>query len=460
VPAPDTIFEGIKKLPPGHVLEIAAASLKPLVRPYYDLRAAVAAAPPLTTRAETLALIRATVEEAVESRLMADVPLGAFLSGGVDSSIIVACMARRSSRPVQTFSVGFTDSGATELPYARLVAERYRTDHHELMVQPEMVSLLPSVVRHHGEPFGDTSAIPTRYLCEMTRRNVVVALSGDGGDEVFGGYRRYVWTHVADLIRRLPRPLGWAVAAALRAVPGPRMRWLRRYGRAIDASEAERYLEFVAHFPGDERLNLYAPALAEQFRTDRTAERFAARLSASTAPSVINRLCELDIETYLPDDILTKVDIASMTHSLEARAPLVDHHVVELGARLSGAAKLHHLEEKYLFKQAFADLLPPAILERKKRGFALPTRHWLAGKLHDFARDTLLSESARQRGLFRSEAVTSLLDRHLAGEDHGERIWNLLILEVWFREMVDGRAAFDAALARQEPLATERRPAA
>jgi asparagine synthase (glutamine-hydrolysing) len=458
VPAPDTIFTDIKKLPPGHVLEVVAGQ-PPAVRPYYDLRASVANAPPLTSRAETVALIRSTVEEAVESRLMADVPLGAFLSGGVDSSIIVACMARRSGRPVQTFSVGFTDAGATELPYARLVAERYRTEHHELMVNPEMVSLLPSVVRHHGEPFGDTSAIPTRYLCEMTRRNVIVALSGDGGDEVFGGYRRYVWTHVADVIRRLPRPLGWAVAAALRAVPGPRLRWLRRYGKAIDAPEAERYLEFVAHFPADERLNLYTTGLAERFRTDRTAERFAARLAASTDDSVVNRLCGLDIETYLPDDILTKVDIASMTHSLEARAPLVDHHVVELGARLPALAKLHHTEEKFLFKQAFADLLPPAILERRKRGFALPTRHWLAGKLHDFARDTLLSARARERGLFRPEAVTSLLDRHLGGEDHGERIWNLLILEVWFRELVDGRSAFNTHLAQNENLATAPRPA-
>ena len=452
VPAPDTIFTDVKKLPPGHILELDAGGL-PNVRSYYDLRARAAATPPPATRAEAVALIRSTVEEAVESRLMADVPLGAFLSGGVDSSIVVACMARRSARPVQTFSVGFTESGATELPYARLVAERYRTDHHELMVEPEMISLLPSVVRHHGEPFADTSTIPTRYLCQMTRRNVIVALSGDAGDEIFGGYRRYVWTHVADVIRRLPWPLGRAAAALLRAVPGPRLHWLRRYGMAIDAPEAARYLEFVAHFPGDERGKLYSPALAEQFRTDRTAERFAARLAniaGGPSDAVIDRLCALDLETYLPDDILTKVDIASMTHSLEARAPLVDHHVVEMGARLPAWAKVQHLEGKVLFKEAFEDLLPATILDRGKRGFALPTRTWLAGKLHGFARETLLATRARERGLFRPEAVASLLDRHKAGEDHGERIWNLLILEIWFRELMDGRAAFDADLARRE----------
>src|SRR5438477_1326866 len=263
--------------------------------------------PAPSTRAEALSLIRSRVEGAVESRLMADVPLGAFLSGGVDSSIIVACMARRSSRPVQTFSVGFTDAGATELPYARLVAERYHTDHHELMVEPEMISMLPSVVRHHGEPFADTSSVPTRYLCQMTRRNVIVALSGDAGDEVFGGYRRYIWAHVADVIHRLPRPLGRAISALMRAAPGPRLRPVRRYGLAIEAPEAERYLEFVAHFPADERMRLYTPELAARFRADQTAQRFAAHLAAlggGPDDAVVNRLCGLDLGTYLPDDIL------------------------------------------------------------------------------------------------------------------------------------------------------------
>jgi asparagine synthase (glutamine-hydrolysing) len=449
VPHPDTIFTDIKKLPPGHILEIDAGGT-PSIRSYYDLRARVSAEPGPATRAETLGLIRSTVEEAIESRLMSDVPLGAFLSGGVDSSIVVACMARRSAQPVKTFSVGFSDSGATELPYARLVAERYRTDHHELMVDPEMASLLPSVMRHHGEPFGDTSAIPTRYLCQMTRKDVVVALSGDAGDEIFGGYRRYVWGHVADLIRRLPAPIAIGVAAALRAVPGKRLRWLRRYGLAIGDNEAAGYLEFIGHFPIDERIALYTPDLAGHFQHDETAIRFAARLGALPPGAAVDRLSALDVQTYLPDDILTKVDIASMTSSLEARAPLVDHQVVELGARLPASAKLRHLEGKALFKEAFADLLPPAILERSKRGFALPTRRWLGGKLHGFARETLLSDTARARGLFQPAAVTSLLDRHRAGEDHGERIWNLLALEIWYRELIDGRARFNAELKRRE----------
>jgi asparagine synthase (glutamine-hydrolysing) len=374
---------------------------------------------------------------------MSDVPLGAFLSGGVDSSIVVACMARALGR-VQTFSVGFTEGGRldNELPFARLVAERYGTDHHELIVEPDMVGLLPSIVRHHGEPFGDTSAVPTRYLCEMTRRHVKVALSGDAGDEAFGGYRRYVWAHVAELLGRLPPPLLGAVARALQRLPGRKARWVREYGARLTADEASRYLRFVCHFSASEKGALYTPELARRFAQDATAQSFAAHLGASQATDTVGRLQNLDVETYLPDDILAKVDVASMTHSLEARAPFCDHHVVELGAALPGALKLRAGKGKHIFKRAFADLVPAEILERRKKGFALPTGPWLAGRLHGFARDLLLSERARSRGLFRPEAVEDLLDRHRAGEDHGERLWNLIVLETWQRELVDGRAAF------------------
>jgi asparagine synthase (glutamine-hydrolysing) len=443
VPAPDTIYAAVKKLPPGHTLQIRCGQ-RPVVRRYYAARFA----PELAAIGEEEAArrVRATVEEAVRSRLMSDVPLGAFLSGGIDSSIVVACMARATGRQVKTFSVGFSEGGRAdnELPFARLMAERYRTEHHELVVDPDMVGLLPSIVRHHGEPFADTSAVPTRYLCEMTRRHVTVALSGDAGDEAFGGYRRYVWAHVADLLRRLPGPLPGVVAAAMGVAPGGKARWLREYGARMGDDQATRYLRFVCHFSAAEKADIYTPELRARFARDRTAEAFAARLSASAATDTISRLQDLDVDTYLPDDILTKVDIASMTHSLEARAPLVDHHVVELGAALPGRLKLRGLTGKYILKRAFADLVPAEIVNRKKKGFALPTARWLAGRLHGFARDMLLSPEARGRGFFEPDAVAALLDRHRAGEDHGERIWNLIVLETWHREMVDGRAAFAA----------------
>jgi asparagine synthase (glutamine-hydrolysing) len=455
VPAPHTIYEAVKKLPPGHTLELRPGG-SPVLRRYYQ----ISFAPTLADISEEEAIrrVRETVEEAVRSRLMSDVPLGAFLSGGVDSSIVVACMARAMSEPVKTFSVGFTEGGRgdNELPYARLVAERWRTDHHELIVEPDMVGMLPSIVRHHGEPFADTSAVPTRYLCEMTRRDVTVALSGDAGDEAFGGYRRYVWAHVAERVRRLPAPLARGVAAALAAVPGAKARGVREYGARLGADEASRYLRLICHFSAAEKGALYTPELARRFADDATAASFAAHLGATQAKDTVSRLQNLDVETYLPDDILAKVDVASMTHALEARAPLVDHHVVELGAALPGHLKLRGGKGKHILKRAFADLVPAEILNRRKKGFSLPTGPWLRGRLHGFARETLLSDAARARGLFRPEAVSDLLDRHRAGEDHGERLWNLIVLETWQRELVDGRAAFArkvaataAAIARQ-----------
>jgi asparagine synthase (glutamine-hydrolysing) len=459
VPSPDTIYEGLKKLPAGHTLQLRCGG-RPVVRRYYQ----PSFAPTLAGLSEHEAIeqVRATVEESVRVRLMSDVPLGAFLSGGIDSSIVVACMARATGTPVKTFSVGFSEGGRAdnELPYARLVAERYRTDHYEMVVKPDMVGLLPDIVRHHGEPFADTSAVPTRYLCELARRHVTVALSGDAGDEAFGGYRRYVWAHVADLLLRLPRPLVRAAAALLGAAPGGPARWLREYGARLSDDEATRYLRFICHFSAAEKDEIYTPELQARFAHDATAEAFAARLAASGATDTVSRLQDLDAATYLPDDILAKVDIASMSHSLEARAPFVDHLVMELGASLPGPLKLRGGKGKWILKQAFADLVPAEIVSRRKKGFALPTGSWLAGRLHGFARDLLLSEAARTRGLFQPAAVERLLDRHRDGEDHGERLWNLIVLETWYREMIDGRASFvRAAASRAEAIARAARPA-
>jgi asparagine synthase (glutamine-hydrolysing) len=247
----------------------------------------------------------------------------------------------------------------------------------------------------------------------------------------------------------LPGPLRDLVAGALAAVPGGKARWLREYGAHLSADEAERYLRFVCHFSAREKSDLYTPELRERFAKDRTADAFAAILDESDAEDTVSAMQNLDVETYLPDDILTKVDIASMTHALEARAPLADHHVVELGASLPGWMKLRGGKGKHIFKRAFADVVPPEILDRKKKGFALPTGPWLAGRLHGFARETLLSDAAKARGHFRPDAVERLLDRHKAGEDHGERLWNLIVLETWYRELVDGRGAFVAEVAKR-----------
>ncbi len=426
VPQPHTIFSDIHKLAPGHLI-VARPGEAPRPQPYFTIDHSPRYAG--IDEHEAAQEVRRIVEDAVRVRLVADVPVGAFLSGGIDSSIVVACMARASTAPVKTFSIGIGDD--PELPYARLVAERYATDHHEEIVQPDTVHLLPAIVRSHGEPFADPSAVPTRVLAEMTRKHVTVALSGDAGDEAFGGYRRYVWAHVAHLVRRVP-----GASAVLRAFP---TRWMREYGRHLRASEAKRYLRFVDHFSAEEKADIYSVELRGQLVRDATAERFAELIAASRALDPLGRLIELDVRTYLPDDILVKVDIASMAHALEVRAPFVDHHVMELAAGLPTALKVRGLTGKVLLKRAFADLVPDAIVRRKKRGFSLPLAKWFASDLHDFARDVLLSQRARERGLFVPGAIANLLDRHRRGEDHGDRIWNLVILELWYREVFDAR---------------------
>jgi asparagine synthase (glutamine-hydrolysing) len=438
IPAPQTIFKNIFKLPAGTLLEISCGG-EPRQRPYYRLKAEPGLAH--IDEEEGARRVRLAVEDAVAARLMSDVPLGAFLSGGIDSSIVVACMARVSNRPVKTFSVGFVGTELDELPYARRIAERYKTDHHELVVNPDMTELMPSIVRHHGEPFGDTSSLPTRYLCEMTRRDVTVALSGDGGDEAFGGYRRYHWAALGDRLSGAPAPLSWLTQTLLSVLPGAAAHTIRDFARRLVGDEAARYLGLIYHFSYEQRTALYGPGLRETLATDQALEMFRARLVASTARDATSRLCELDSQTYLPDDIFTKVDIASMTHGLEARAPFVDQAVMELGAALPGHLKLRGGVGKYILKKAFADLMPIEICKRKKKGFASPTRGWFAGPLYDYARELLLSPKACARGLFEPTSIEELLRRNRAGEDHGERLWNLAVLEHWYRELIDGRAA-------------------
>jgi asparagine synthase (glutamine-hydrolysing) len=435
VPAPGTAFAAIRKLPAGSVLEVSAGG-SPSVRPYYRLSGAIAS----VTEREGAARVRVGVENAVRARLMSDVPVGAFLSGGLDSAIVVACMARHSSRPVKTFSVGLLDSDTDDLSYARSVARRWNTDHHELRVEPDAVSLLPRIVRQHGEPFGDSSALPTRLLCEMARRTVTVALSGDGADEAFGGYGRYRWAEIGARLGGLPAPLLALARLPLRLPLHARRYTLQKFARDLDRDDVVRYLDLVGHFSFEERVMLYGPLLRPQLVRDAARDDFHRRLADSRGCDRINRLCELDVSTYLADDIFTKLDRASMTFGLEARAPFVDEEVMELGASLPGELKLRRGVGKYLLRRAFADLVPRSVLTRRKKGFALPLDRWFKGPLRDWAHDVLLSTRARQRGLLEMAAVERLLARHQAGEDHGERIWNLIVLETWQRELLDGRA--------------------
>jgi asparagine synthase (glutamine-hydrolysing) len=437
VPAPRTGFRGVSKLPAGHML-VAEPGKPPELRRYWRLSFAPRADAPRTVD-DAAAEVRPILEEAVRIRLISDVPLGAFLSGGIDSSTIVALMARGASRPVDTFSIDFP-GGHGEAAYARLVARRWHTNHHEMLVQPDMVSILPELVRRYGEPYADTSAVPVYYLSKMTRAHVTVALSGDGGDEVFGGYKRYLWDKLARALRQLGRP-GERLRRLLLATPGARAHVVRKFAEDATLPMAARYLPLVAHFSPRDKADIAGPALrAAAPGPDAALAWFEGILAASDARDDVNRLLDLDTQTYLPEDILVKVDIASMAHALEVRAPLLDHVLVEHMARLPGELKLRGLRGKRILRHIARDLVPREILTRRKKGFSLPVDRWFREELRPLARDVLTDRTCRERGILDPRGVTRLLDAHDRGEDHGERLWNLLVLETWFREQAAARA--------------------
>jgi len=433
VPSPSTAFEGVLKLPAGNRLVCEAGTVHE-PEPYFELSFAK---PRTGTLSELTEELRARIDDAVRVRMVSDVPLGAFLSGGIDSSLIVAFMAMHSSQPVKTFSVGFTSKDHSELPYAKLVAERYGTDHHEMVVEPDMVSVIPEFVRHYGEPFGDSSALPTWYLCQYTRTGVTVALSGDGADEALAGYRRYSHLRIARKIRRLPGPLPSLVAGALGRIPIPAAQQVRGYGRRLMEAEHVRFLGLAAHIPHEDRLAIYSPVMRERFAEDQVAHRFERLLAESSTADPVNRLLELDINTYLTDDILTKVDIASMAHSLEVRCPFVDQDLMMFAASLPGSVKLRGLKGKLILREVAKELLPDEILNRPKQGFGVPVDRWMREDLAPMSRDVLLDKTARERGLFEPKAIEALLAQHQRGEPRGDQIWALMVLELWYRAFID-----------------------
>jgi asparagine synthase (glutamine-hydrolysing) len=438
VPSPLTAFQGVEKLPPAHVMVVKPGRARRPTR-YWKLGYTPHAGAAPARLEDTVAEVRSLLEESVRLRMIADVPVGAFLSGGVDSSAVVALMARASDRPVKTFSIDFP-GGAGEVRFARLVARRYRTDHHEMTVRPDMTSILPELVRRFGEPFADTSAVPVYYLSRLTREQVTVALSGDGSDETFAGYRRYLWHSLGRGIERLPRPLRAAVAATLARLPSGAAHPVRQFAAHLGLSAAESYLPLIAHFSASAKADLRGPLLRIA-EPDPVTTRFAEILAAAGDTDDVNRLLALDVETYLPDDILTKVDITSMAHALEVRAPFVDHVLMERVAALPGALKLRGLRGKRILRQAIGDLIPRPILTRRKKGFSMPVDGWFRGELRGLVHDVLTDGTSRARGLFQPAAVAALLDQHAGGVNHGERLWNLLVLELWFRTFVDGKGA-------------------
>jgi asparagine synthase (glutamine-hydrolysing) len=441
VPSPWSAFRSMQKLPPAHYLWVEDGRVS--VHRYWTLRYTPKRREPEAVLAEELL---ALLEEAVRLRLISDVPVGALLSGGLDSSTVVALMRRAGAGPLRTFSIGFDRPEYDELAYARQVARHFETDHHELVVKPDAVAILPRLTWHYDEPFADASAVPAFALCEMARGFVTVALNGDGGDETFAGYDRYRAAALAAWADGLPAAVRRMAARGLRHLPGdaPKSRTgrLRRFAEALALPPRRRYARWLTVFGNGEKAELYTPAFAAQVGAVDSLALLDAAYAESDAPTFLDATLHADVQRYLPDDLLVKMDIASMAHSLEVRSPFLDHRVVEFAAALPPGLKLRGLTAKYLLKRITRGLLPEPIRRRPKMGFGVPIDHWFRHELRELAYDVLLDGRACQRGYFRPDVVRRYLDEHARGRAHHHaRLWSLLVLELWHRAFVDRRPA-------------------
>jgi asparagine synthase (glutamine-hydrolysing) len=447
VPDPASAFKGIEKLPPGHTLTFKGG--KVTIRQYWDFQYgdgqdgtvqddAVQGGAIHDERYYAERLLD-LLDESVKLRLVSDVPLGAFLSGGIDSSTVVAMMARHMGRPVKTFSIGFSESGFDELDYARVAARHFNTDHHEFVVTPDVCKIVEEVIWHHDEPFADVSSIPTYIVSKMAREHVKVVLSGDGGDELFAGYERYVVDRARARFARIPRfirkNLMLKASSAL-----PRSAYGKNFLRNIALDAGERYVDSLSLLTREAKREILSGEFKRSLDAHDSSEQFEQLLAESNSSEQINRLLYLDSKTYLPGDILTKVDRMSMAHSIEAREPLLDHKLIEFAQTIPASLKLRGLETKHILKRALGGLIPGQIINRPKQGFGVPINKWLNHDLRDLLNDTLTDGRTRQRGYFNQNAVEALLDEHRRGRrDHALQLWALLTLELWHRTFIDRR---------------------
>jgi asparagine synthase (glutamine-hydrolysing) len=431
-PRDRSIFKSVRKLPPGHLLTWTDGRLA--VDQYWQLPVAETFR---GSEEDAVRQLRVVLSDAVRSHLMSDVPLGAFLSGGIDSSLVVGLMSEFSSSRVKTFSIGFDEPAFDELDHARRVAVHFGTDHHEFVVKPDGVSILDRLVSHFDEPFADSSAIPTWYVSEMARRHVTVVLSGDGGDELFGGYERYLpHPRVVAFDRYSPRALRRVAGIAAARLPhGTRGKnFLRHVGR----DDRGRYLDAIRFFGADEKPALLMPDVLRAIDTLDPETLLARRFERFSELPWPSQMMRFDAETYLPEDVLTKVDRMSMAHSIESRVPLLDNQVIEFASTLPASLKIKNGRRKHVLKEVAATLLPRDILNRKKQGFGVPLGTWFCGNLRELFADTLLSPSSLQRGYFQPAFVRRIVDEHLAGtRDHTLRLWQLVVFEKWQQQYVN-----------------------
>jgi len=435
IPAPMSGFAAIRKLPPAHAMVVKDGRIQRLFR-YWNIDQSKQSR---LSFGESCEAIREMVLEATRLRLVADVPLGAFLSGGVDSSITVAAMARLGASPLETFSIGFEDERFNELPFAREVATHLGTDHHEMMVKPDAVSIMPRMIDHLGEPLADNSVMPTFYVSQFARSRLTVALTGDGGDEVFAGYRRFYQMRRMEWLAGKGLMPAWqwlrrvTVALEDRARPGRPARVFpaSRADQILSMQGIDRYKHLLAFFPDSEKEGIFTPAMREQIGASRTSAYLAEHFE-HTGPDMLNRYLHLDLTTYLPEDILFKVDIASMANSLECRSPFLDHRLIEFAASLPGRYKLSPRgRHKHILKEAFRDWLPPGFMDRPKKGFSVPLSRWLREDLAPMMQDLLVGQKCLSPW-FDQRSIERYVREHIGGEAaHSTRLWPLLVLALW-----------------------------
>ena len=446
VAAPGCIFKGIRKLPPATLLSVEGGQVRQWC--YWRLPEKVE---PGRTERDWTDRVRAQLEESVRMQMVSDVPIGAFLSGGIDSSAVVAFMARHSEHPIRTYSIGFEGGTAetlyNELPYARRVAELFGTQHREIVVKPDVVSLLPKLLWHMDEPLSDTAFITTFLVSEFARQDVKVILSGVGGDELFGGYRRYLGGHYAQRLRKLPRWLRRSAAFAAERLPAD------RHSSALNTMRLAKGFLASAELGHDERYRSYLQVLDRQavsslMRDGNAAgsDALAGAFESAGSLDAMNRMFAIDVRTQLPDDLLLLTDKMSMAVSLECRVPLLDHELVELAAAIPESMKLRNGRLKHIMKESLAGVLPPDILDRKKRGFGTPMGAWLKRELAPMLRGLLAPQVIRDRGLFNVPGVERLMAEHQANRtDATDALLSLMNLEIWSRLYLDRREPADVA---------------
>jgi asparagine synthase (glutamine-hydrolysing) len=434
VPAPHTIYEGIFKLLPGHTLTVENGEVK--TRQYWD----VPYHPVSQDEAECTEALSSLINDAVRIRLVSDVPLGAFLSGGIDSSTIVGFMSRNMSEPVQTFSIGFEDDTYDEVPYANAVAKHFGTNHHVEVLKPDIESLVTQLVPHHDEPFADTSVFPTYLVSKIARQKVKVVLSGDGGDELFAGYDTYLAEKLDRYYGRLPGALRQRVFPKFAEwlPPQPAKKgFVNKVKRMVEGGALDRSLQhtrWMIFLNSAEKDALYQSDLRVAMKDDLTAEYFGGYFDRASRFDRLAQQQYVDVKTYLADDIMTKVDRMSMAASLEAREPLLDYRIVEFALNLPPQMKLNGSRTKSILRNAARRLVPDLVLEKPKQGFSIPMKHWLRTSLKPMMLDLLSRDSLNNHGYFNHQVVTKWIQEHLDGRaNHSHRLWSLMVFELWRR---------------------------